>query len=81
MKFLEWVESVDYLVIPVSVEVGLSVHGRAGDGFASICVPVGGLGRPASWRACGAILCTVRECVSLERNSPVRLCDHEAVLL
>jgi hypothetical protein len=25
MKFLEWVESVDYLVIPVSVDVGLSL--------------------------------------------------------
>jgi hypothetical protein len=25
MKFLEWVESVDYLIIPLSVDVGLSI--------------------------------------------------------
>lgn len=25
MKFLKWVESVDYLIIPLSVDVGLSI--------------------------------------------------------
>jgi hypothetical protein len=25
MKFLDWVESVDYLVIPISVDLGMSV--------------------------------------------------------
>jgi hypothetical protein len=25
MKFMEWVESVDHLVIPIGVDVGLSV--------------------------------------------------------
>jgi hypothetical protein len=25
MKFMEWVESVDHLVIPIAVDVGLSV--------------------------------------------------------